>query len=89
MVGGQTAPKWEPLSKTQAKSERTGAMVQVAEGLPDKPGMAAHASGPSYWEGGGSRITALGWPKQKQETLPEKQTKHKRSRWCSSGRALA
>jgi hypothetical protein len=49
--------------------------------------MVLHACNPSFSGGRGRRIVVQWWPKQKQETLPEKQSK---SLGCgSSGRALS
>jgi hypothetical protein len=45
----------------------------------NKVSMIAHFCNPGYLGGRGSRITVQDWPGQKHKTLPEKQTKSKRS----------
>jgi hypothetical protein len=47
--------------------------------LKSKPGVVMHTCNPRYPGGGGRRITVPGRPRQKHETLSEKQTKRTRS----------
>jgi hypothetical protein len=53
-----------------SKIKAQGQLEQIVRSyLKNKPGIMAHACGPSYLGGGGGKITVLG---QKCETLPEK-----------------